>query len=215
MQNQPSKKPKDYTTKPHPLKAPKTKRRGHFLTLRDRALIAEGPEPKRRTVLQYKGKRVERERRAYKQAYRRVWREALRDARGALLDLAFLAEHAEKDWLHEVVTENQPLYELTDDDVESKEARAQINVMGYSRAPLEALLRTIARRIGWERWPVTRVEGDHQVRERGGSFIVVRLAAAVEDGLNGEAEQPTHVVQIVNREATPSSWPPSRVPARL
>jgi hypothetical protein len=183
--------------------------------MRDRALIAEGPEPRRRTVKDYTGRRVDRDRRAYKQAYRRVWREAMRDARGALIDLAFLAEHADPDWLYDLVTDNTPLYELTDDDVESKTAREQINAMGYPHAPLESLLRNLAGRVGWEKWPVLVNAGENQptMRERGGSFIVVRLAAALEDGLNGDAPAPTHVVQIVNREPR-APWP-ARAPARL
>lgn len=214
MQNKPPRKPKGRTSKPHPFSASKTKRRGHFLTLRDRALVLEGPEPQRRTVLEYKSRRVDRERRAYKQAYRRVWREAMRDARGALIDLAFLAEHADPDWLYDLVTNREPLYQLTDDVEGTKAQREQINVMGYPTAPVEALLRHVARQVGWQGWPTAAREGDVLTVERGGSFIVVHLAAAIENGLNHDPDHATHVVQIVNREPTPSPWP-ARVPARL
>lgn len=180
------------------------------MTLRDRALILEGPEPKRRTALEYTGRRVDRERRAYKQAYRRVWREAMRDARGALIDLAFLTEHADPDWLYALVTENHPLYQLTEDVEGTKEQRAKLNVMGYDLAPLEAVLRHVAASIGWQRWPTLRQDKPDEVPsvERGGSFIAVRAAAALEEGLNESAKSATHVVQIVNREPTPIPWPP-------
>ncbi|MES2154193.1 MAG: hypothetical protein V4510_03570 [bacterium] len=173
-------------------------------------MILEGPEPLRRTPVQYTGRRVDRERRAYKQAYRRVWREAMRDARGALIDLSFLAEHAEADWLYDLVTTNEPLYELTDEAEGTKDYRSRVNVMGYDAAPLEALLRSLAGRVAWERWPtVTKEKPDAEaVSGRGGSFVVVHLAAALEEGLNSEAAAASHLVQIVNREPTPTAWPP-------
>lgn len=188
------------------LKGSKSNQRGHFLTLRDRAIILEGPEPRRKTKLQYRGDRVDAERRAYKVTHARILREAKRDARGALEDLAFLAQHLREDWLYDVVTENRPLYSLTMEEEPSLERRQLVDLMGYPYSPVETFLRHVMAKLGWQPWRVEepqdpKREGGPVVRRRKGAFVAVRLAASMEAGLNEkEGDHPTHLVQIVSRQ---------------
>jgi hypothetical protein len=55
--------------------------------------------------------------------------------------------------------------------------------------------------VGWERWPAHRIEGGEIVESKPkGLHVAVRLAAALERGLNdAEAEGPVHQVTIVTR----------------
>ncbi|MGH2670397.1 MAG: hypothetical protein ACRDH5_15005, partial [bacterium] len=110
LQKESSKGAGEPASKSRDVKTLKAGPRGRFLTQRDRNLLLEGPEPKRKTRLQYRGDRVDAERRAYKVAYARVLREAQRDARGALEDLWFLAKTVmDKEWLLGAVAETRPL----------------------------------------------------------------------------------------------------------
>jgi hypothetical protein len=186
--------------------ASNAKRRGHFLTSLDREYLREGPEPKQKTQRIYRGKRIERERRAYKVAYARVVREAMRDARGALEDLAFLARTMEPDFLYHLVTESHPLYPPGEDEVRDPAMRDMVMLTGRVQGPVEELLRLAAARIGWERWVKSDYsEGRVTKTTRSGERVVVRLVAAIEQGLNeGEAEaqatETQHEVSILTRK---------------
>jgi hypothetical protein len=176
-------------------------RRGYFLTARDRQYLRDGPEPKQTTKRIYRGKRIDRERRNYKSAHARVVREAMRDARGALEDLVFLARIMPPEWLYGLVTEARPLLEPLPEDVPDAFQRAQIASLGRREAPLEEYLKLLATRVGWERWPTHRIESGEIVESKPtGLHVAVRLASALERGLNdAEREGPVHQVTIVTR----------------
>lgn len=175
-------------------------RRGHFLTHRDVEFLREGPEPVQRTRRKYGGKRFEQERRTYKVAYARVVRESTRDARGALEDLAFLAETLGPDWLYDLVTETRPLHEPSKAEVPESFDRERIMLTGYKRSPLEAFLEAVAEKVGWLKWPEKTVgHGELVKEERAGERVAVRLLAALERGLNDDPERPSHRVGITSR----------------
>jgi hypothetical protein len=184
-------------------KSGNTARRGHFLTARDRQYLRDGPEPKQTTKRIYRGKRIDRERRNYKSAHARVVREAMRDARGALDDLVFLARIMPQEWLYNLFTENRPLYPPLPEDVPDAFQRAQISALGRAQAPLEDLLKLLAGRVGWERWPTHRIEGGEILESKPtGLHVAVRLASALEQGLNdSEREGSVHQVSIVTRRS--------------
>jgi hypothetical protein len=200
-------------------KAPKqpasnVKRRGHFLTARDREYLREGPEPKQKTQRIYRGRRIEQERRAYKVAYARVVREAMRDARGALEDLAFLAGTMEPDWVYNLLTESRPLYPPRDEELRDPAMRDVLMLTGRIQAPIEEILRLACATIGWERWIKSDYsEGRVTKTGRHGERVVVRLVAAIEAGLNegeaaAQATETLHEVSILTRKKgeAPQGW---------
>ncbi len=210
-------------TEPQPSqkKAPKAspsnaKQRGHFLTALDRSYLREGPEPKQKTRRIYRGKRIDQERRAYKVQYARVVREAKRDARGALEDLAFLARTMDPEWLYDLITESHHLYPPTEVDYPEPLQRHAVTLTGRREAPLEEVLRHAAKAIGWERWVKSDyAEGRAINTGRRGERVAVRLAGSIEQGLNDAEEEPLHQVSITTRkpgEATVWRGPMSGLP---
>ena len=192
------------------------KKRGHFLTALDRSYLREGPEPKQKTRRIYRGKRIDQERRAYKVQYARVVREAMRDARGALEDLAFLARTMPPDWLYDLLTESHHLYPPTEEDYPEALQRQTVTLTGRPEAPLEEVLHHAAKAIGWERWVKSDYRDGHAVNiGRRGERVAVRLAGSIERGLNDAEEEPLHQVMVMSRksdEATVWRGPMSGLP---
>lgn len=153
--------------------------RGRFLTQRDRTLIRGGPELKQKTKREYRGDRIEGERRAHRQTYARVLREAQRDARGALEDLYFLARTLDARWLAETFGETRPL--------ETPTARAFRRAVGDA-APtftyLELFLQALAGRIAWERVPFRAKTPNVEVATEYPEFFIERWATALQVGVN-------------------------------